>query len=97
MALANDPVGSGLVASLARPGGNVTGLTVMSPDLAGKQLQLLKEVVPKISRVALLTNPDNPASARFLREAEPAARALGVRFKFWRHGTPRRSTAPSRW
>ncbi len=81
MALANDPVGSGLVASLARPGGNVTGLTVMSPDLAGKQLQLLKEVVPKISRVALLTNPDNPASARFLREAEPAARALGVRLQ----------------
>jgi putative ABC transport system substrate-binding protein len=81
MALANDPVGSGLVASLARPGGNITGLTVMSPDLAGKQLQLLKEVVPKITRVALLTNPDNPASARFLREAEPAARALGVRLQ----------------
>jgi ABC-type uncharacterized transport system substrate-binding protein len=81
MSLVNDPVGSGLVASLARPGGNVTGLTVMTPDLAGKQFQLLKEVVPKVSRVAFLTNPDNPASARFVREAEAAARALGVRLQ----------------
>jgi putative ABC transport system substrate-binding protein len=78
MSLSNDAVGSGLVASLARPGGNVTGLTIMAPDLAGKQFQLLKEVVPKVSRVALLTNPANPASARFVREAEAAARALGV-------------------
>jgi putative ABC transport system substrate-binding protein len=76
-----DPVGSRLVASLARPGGNVTGLTIMAPDLAGKQLELLKEVVPKVSLVALLTNPDNPSSARFLREAEAAARALGVRLQ----------------
>jgi putative tryptophan/tyrosine transport system substrate-binding protein len=81
MSLVADPVGSGLVASLARPGGNVTGLTVMSPDLAGKQFQLLKEVVPKVSRVALLTNPENPASARFSREAEAAARALGVQLQ----------------
>jgi putative ABC transport system substrate-binding protein len=51
----------------------------MSPDLAGKQVQLLKEVVPKVSRVALLMNPANPSSARFLREAEAAAQALGVR------------------
>jgi putative ABC transport system substrate-binding protein len=81
MSLVADPVGSGLVASLARPGGNVTGLTVMSPDLATKQVQLLKEVVPKVSRVALLTNPANPSSARFLREAEAAAQALGVRLQ----------------
>jgi ABC-type uncharacterized transport system substrate-binding protein len=74
----NDPVGSGLVASLARPGGNVTGLTIMAPDLAGKQLELLKEVVPKVSRVAVLLHPDNPASAFQLREAEAAARAVGV-------------------
>ena len=79
MSVVNDPVGSGLVASLARPGGNVTGLTVMSTDLAGKQLQLLKEVVPEFSRVALLRNPDNPADTAMLREAEAAARALGVR------------------
>jgi putative ABC transport system substrate-binding protein len=75
MSLVADPVGSGLVASLARPGGTVTGLTIMAPDLAGKQLHLLKEVVPGLSLVALLTNPDNPASAPFLREAEATARA----------------------
>jgi ABC-type uncharacterized transport system substrate-binding protein len=78
MSLVNDPVGSGLVASLARPGGNVTGLTIMAPDLMAKRLELLKEVVPKLSRVALLQNPDNPASAAQLREAKAAARALGV-------------------
>jgi putative tryptophan/tyrosine transport system substrate-binding protein len=81
MSLVNDPVGSGLVASLARPGGNVTGLTVMSPDLAGKQLQLLKEVVPEVSRVAVLRNPDNPAGTAMLREAEAAAQALGVQLQ----------------
>lgn len=81
MSTVNDPVGSGLVASLARPGGNVTGLTIMSPDLAGKQLQLLKEVLPKVSRVALLRNPDNPAGTAMLREAEAAAQALGVRLQ----------------
>jgi putative ABC transport system substrate-binding protein len=81
MSTVNDPVGSGLVASLARPGGNVTGLTIMSPDLVGKQLELLKEVVPKMSRVALLRHPDNPASAAQLREAEAAAQALGLRLQ----------------
>jgi putative ABC transport system substrate-binding protein len=81
MALANDPVGSRLVASLARPGGNVMGLTVMSPELVGKHFQLLEEVVPKLSRVALLTNPANPASAPFLREAEAPVRFLGVRLQ----------------
>jgi putative ABC transport system substrate-binding protein len=81
MSLVNDPVGSGLVASLARPGGNVTGLTVMSPDLLGKRLELLKAVVPKLSRVALLRNPGNPADTAMLREAEAAARALGVRLQ----------------
>ena len=81
MSVVQDPVGSGLVASLARPGGNVTGITAMTPDLVGKQLDLLKEVVPRIARVALLGNPTNPASAPLLREAEAAARALGVRLQ----------------
>ena len=78
MSLLNDAVGSGLVTNLARPGGNVTGTTVMSPDLVAKQLGLLKEVVPKVSLVALLRHPDNPASAAYLREAEAAARTLRV-------------------
>jgi putative tryptophan/tyrosine transport system substrate-binding protein len=81
MSLVNDPVGSGLIASLARPGGNVTGLTIMAPDLVAKRLELLKEVVPKVSRVALLRNPDNPADTAMLREAEAAARALRVQLQ----------------
>jgi putative ABC transport system substrate-binding protein len=81
MSVVIDPVGSGLVASLARPGGSVTGLTIMASDLVGKQLELLKEVVPKVSRVALLWNPANPGSAPQSREAETAARALGVRLQ----------------
>ena len=81
MSVVIDPVGSGLVASLAHPGGNVTGLTIMAPDLIGKQLELLKEVVPKVSRVALLWNPANPGSAPQLRQAEAAAQALGVRLQ----------------
>ena len=81
MSLVNDPVGSGLVAALARPGGNVTGLTIVSPDLVGKELELLKEVAPKASRVAILRHPDNPASSAQLREAEAAARVLGLRLQ----------------
>jgi putative ABC transport system substrate-binding protein len=81
MSLANDAVGSGLIASLARPGGNVTGQTIVTADLAAKQVQLLKEVAPRVSRAALLTNPNNPASAAFSREAHAAARALGVRLQ----------------
>ena len=81
MSLVNDPVGSGLVPRLARPGGNVTGISLMVPDLVGKQLEVLKETVPNVSRVALLWNPANPASAANLREAEAAARVLGVRLQ----------------
>jgi putative ABC transport system substrate-binding protein len=78
MTTVGDPVGSGLVASLARPGGNVTGLATLSPDLVGKQLEFLKDVLPTISRVAVLWNPANPANALNVREAEVAAQALGV-------------------
>jgi putative ABC transport system substrate-binding protein len=81
MSLVIDPIGSGLVSGLARPGGNVTGLSMMATDLVGKQLEALKEIVPKTSRVALLRNPDNPGSAAQLRAAEVAARALGVRLQ----------------
>ena len=81
MSLVIDPVGSGLIPSLAHPGGNVTGTSIMAPDLVGKQLELLKEMVPKISRVAVLWNPDNPGGVPQLRQAETAARALGVRLQ----------------
>src|SRR5262249_34742473 len=75
------PVGSGLVSSLAHPGENVTGLTIMASDIVGKQLELLKQAAPEASRVALLWNPANPGGAAQLREAEAAARALGVRLQ----------------
>ncbi len=71
-------MGSGLVASLARPGGNVTGLSTLSPELVGKQLQLLKEAVPRLSRVAVLRTPANQAQLAELRGAEIAARQLGT-------------------
>jgi putative tryptophan/tyrosine transport system substrate-binding protein len=83
-----DPVGSGLVASLARPGGNVTGVTSLSPDLVGKQLEFPKDVLPTISRVALLWNPANPANALNVREAEVAAQALGVQLHRVEAGGP---------
>jgi putative ABC transport system substrate-binding protein len=73
-----DPMGSGLVASLAHPGGNVTGVTALSSDLVGKQLEFLRDVRPTVSRVALLWNPANPSNALWVREAEVAAPALGV-------------------
>jgi putative tryptophan/tyrosine transport system substrate-binding protein len=76
-----DPVAAGLVASFAHPGGNITGLSQMVPDLVGKQLELLKEVAPKISRVALLGNPANPAHAPTIRDVQVAARALGVQLQ----------------
>jgi putative ABC transport system substrate-binding protein len=77
-AVAADPVGTGLVASLARPGGNVTGLSIQATDLAGKRLQLLQEVVPTIRRLAILVNAGNPASVLEKREVEAAARKLGL-------------------
>ena len=73
-----DPVGSGLVASLARPGGNVTGLASLDPELVAKQLELLKEVLPNVSRVAILWNPTNPAHALAMPQADVAAQRLGV-------------------
>ena len=74
-----DPVEAGLVESLARPGGNVTGLTLLIGELAGKRLELLKEAVPKLARVAVLYDPANPGSLREVKEVLPvAARALRV-------------------
>jgi putative tryptophan/tyrosine transport system substrate-binding protein len=73
-----DPVGAGLVASLARPGGNVTGLSPIYPDLVGKRLELLKDVVPGLARVVVLWNAANPANAAAWQETQAAARALGL-------------------
>ena len=77
-ALANDPVNAGLVASLARPGSNLTGLTNTGPDISAKRLQLLKEMLPQISHIALLWNASNPMVARQVSETEVAARTLKV-------------------
>jgi len=76
-----DPVATGFVASLARPGGNITGLSLMAPELVGKQLQILKEVVPKVSRVAVLGNPANTGNAPQLRSAQDAAHAFKLRLQ----------------
>ena len=81
MVTTGDPVAGGLVASLARPGGNITGLTALGQELSGKRLELLKEAVPKVSRVAVLSNPTNPDSGLSLKGMEVAARALGVQFR----------------
>jgi putative tryptophan/tyrosine transport system substrate-binding protein len=78
MAAAGDPVGSGLVASLARPGGNVTGMSLMAPDLAGKRLELLKELVPRLARVAVIWNAANPYPALVFKETQAAGRTLGI-------------------
>jgi len=76
--VANDPVGLGLVASLARPGGNVTGLATSADDTTPKQLDLLAKAVPKLSRVGILSSPDNPNAAPVLRAAQAAARPVGM-------------------
>jgi putative tryptophan/tyrosine transport system substrate-binding protein len=77
-AVMGDPVGTGLVASLARPGGNVTGLSNLAPDLAGKRLEMLREVLPGLRTLAILANASNPVSALEVGEVEAAAKALGV-------------------
>jgi putative tryptophan/tyrosine transport system substrate-binding protein len=86
-ASAGDPVAAGLVASLAKPGANVTGITILSPELSGRRLELLKETVPQLSRVAVLSNPATPAQAS-LGEFDAAARALGLTVQFFRAQRP---------
>src|SRR5712691_2779205 len=84
----DDPVGSGLIASLARPGGNVTGLSRLTPELIGKNLELLKEAVPRAVRVAVLSNPTNPLHPELVRNAKLAAGSLGVQLKIVEAGAP---------
>ena len=81
MAQDNDPVGNGFVTSLARPGGNITGLSTLAPEISGKRLELLREIVPRISRVAILGTSTNPGNAQALRETERAAQAFGMKLQ----------------
>jgi putative ABC transport system substrate-binding protein len=78
----SDPVGTGVVASLARPGGNITGLATLRAELSGKQLELLKEIIPKLSRVAFFGTSTDPANAESLRETELAAGTFGVKVQY---------------
>jgi putative ABC transport system substrate-binding protein len=87
MANHGDPVGSGLVASLAHPGGNITGLSILNPEVTGKRLELLKVAVPGLTRVAALWNPGNQIHRQDLGQAQAAARGLGLQL----HGLPVRS------
>jgi putative tryptophan/tyrosine transport system substrate-binding protein len=82
MAQDGDPVGNGFVASLARPGGNITGMSQLAPEISGKQLELLKETVSQLSRVAVLGTSTRPGNAQALKETELAAGTLGVRLQY---------------
>jgi putative tryptophan/tyrosine transport system substrate-binding protein len=82
MANDDDPIGSGFVASLARPGGNITGLSTLSPEISGKQLELLREIVPKLSRVAVLGDVTRPGIPQALREINVAADGFGVQLQY---------------
>lgn len=76
--VSGDPVEAGLVASLARPGGYITGMSYLQPELAGKRLQLLREISPKLTRVAVLTNPNHPGENQEWREMDMAAKTIGL-------------------
>jgi putative tryptophan/tyrosine transport system substrate-binding protein len=78
----NDPVGSGFITSLARPGGKITGLSTLRPEISGKRLELLKEVVPGLSRIAVLGSSNNPGNAEGLKETELAAAALKLQIQY---------------
>jgi len=82
MPMAIDPVEQGFVTSLARPGGNITGLATLAPEISGKQLEVLREVIPKLSRVAVFGTSTNTANARLLKEVEAAAVAFGVKLQY---------------
>jgi ABC-type uncharacterized transport system substrate-binding protein len=83
MGFDNDPVGNGFVASLAKPGGNITGLATLASEISGKRLELLKEMVPKLARVAVFGTSTEPGYAQALRETEAAAGALGVQLHYF--------------
>ena len=82
MAQVNDPIAAGFVANLARPGRNITGLSVMAPELSGKQLEILKEIIPRLSRVAVLGTSTQPGNAAALKQTEIAARSLKIQMQY---------------
>ena len=86
-ATSGEPVESGFVDSIARPGGNLTGMSWLSFELVGKRLELLKEAVPRVSRVAILSNPEHPGEKRELRETQNAARAMGMTLDYYQTRT----------
>jgi putative ABC transport system substrate-binding protein len=88
MTLGGDPVGSGFVTSLARPGGNVTGMSALAPDLAGKRLELLKEVVPRAARVAVLWNSSNPSKVAEWKDTQEAAPTVGLTLRSLEASSP---------
>jgi putative ABC transport system substrate-binding protein len=88
LAFDNDPVGNGFASSLAHPGGNITGFSTHYPEISGKQLEILKEMIPRITRVAVLGNSTLPGNKQALREAEAAAQALGIKLQYLEIQTP---------
>ena len=84
----NDPLGSGIIQTLARPGGNTTGLSALSVELTAKRLELLREILPRVGTVAILKNPDNSTNSMLLKEIEPAARSLGVALRYFEARRP---------
>jgi ABC-type uncharacterized transport system substrate-binding protein len=88
MSIVGDPIGSGFVSNLAHPGGNVTGISNMSGELASKRLSLLKELVPRAKRIAVLLNPADPVTVPQMRDTERAAPVLGVEVRFFPAKTP---------
>jgi putative tryptophan/tyrosine transport system substrate-binding protein len=98
MAFDDDPFGSGFAASLARPGGNITGLSTLAPEISGKLLELLREIVPKLSRVTVLGNATQPGNPQALREINLAADGFGVQLQYLEVRGPKRyrNCIPSR-
>jgi len=82
MAFDSDPVENGFVASLARPGGNISGLSALSPEISGKQMELLKEIVPRLSRVAVVGGSNEPGNPKILKQIEEAGGAFNVRLQY---------------
>jgi putative ABC transport system substrate-binding protein len=95
MVAVGDPVGTGLVSKLARPGGNLTGLSSVAPDLEGKRLDILRQIVPTLSRVAVLFNSLNPFHVISIKNAQSAAQVMGIKLQRHDIRNPRTSMAPS--